>query len=123
MVWGVGKADLNQKLLWSSDLSIKDGVGLFPDPLHGGQQMLGYVSRDGSLEAVNSSAMKFLPEANHSFPVNKKQPCLVVFGLVPFFLKRLPDSPVTQLNLNLSLKLDPHSSVFLAAFPWSTPEG
>lgn len=82
----MGETDLNQKLLWFSDLSIKDGVGLLPDPLRGGQQMLGYVSRDGRLEAANSSVMKFLPEVNHSFfPVNKKQPCLVVFGLVPFF--------------------------------------
>lgn len=64
-----GGADLNQKLLCSSGLSIRDGVGLFLDPLRGGQQMLGYVIRDGSQEEANSSAMKFLPEANHNlFP-------------------------------------------------------
>lgn len=44
-----------------------------------------------------------------------------MFGLVPFFLKWLPDSHVTQLNLNL--KPDPHSSMFLESFPSSTPEG
>lgn len=113
--------DLNKKLLWSSGLSIGGGVGLFPGPLHGGQRMLGYVSRGGSLEAANSSAMAFLPEANHSlFPVNRSS-LVCLFGLVPFFPKWLPKSPVILLKLNL--KPDPYSSIFLEAFPSSTPGG
>lgn len=119
-VCGVG-GDLNKKLLWSSGLSIGGGVGLFPGPLHGGQQMLGYVSRGGSLEAANSSTMVFLPEANHSlFPINRSS-LVCLFGLVPFFLKWLPESPVTLLKLNL--KPYPYSSIFLEAFPSSTPGG